>query len=139
MRRISLWEFRGIGVIVAHPSGVHYSNQAGGYLCSHPEIEGVFLPLAGPDTEWHTQLDQHFFYGEKYAGHCYRGIDEETARFLDVLLASSPVSRGITVDRDRLAESIEAWIYVTIAPGTGDDAIAGFDGATGVLTWQNSD
>jgi hypothetical protein len=139
MRRISLWEFRGVGVVIAHPSGVLYSNQAGGYLCSHPEMEGVFLPLAGQGSEWQTKLDRHFFYSEKYAGHCYRGIDEETARFLDDLLASSPISRGITVDRTRLAESIEAWIHVTIASDAGDDAIAGFGGATGVLTWENSD
>lgn len=135
---IDLFNFNGVGIIVACPSGVMYSNQAGGYACRHPELEGAFLPLTADMADGRAVLDQHFFYG-KWKGHCYRGIDEETAQFLDDFLASSQVSRGITVDRHRLAESMEAWVYVRLARHAAEEALSGFDQAAGVLTWKNSD
>ena len=130
---------RGVpGVIVSHPSGVVFTNQVGGYACQHPVIEGVFIPLNRPGLQ--TALDQYFFYGPKWEGHCYRGIDEETATVLDHLLAGHPMTRGIAVDRARLADSVEAWIHVIITPHRdGEDALTGFDGRTAVLTWENSD
>jgi len=136
---IDLWPFRSIGVIVAHPSGVVYSTQAGGYATRHPALEGVFIPLEPGDLQ--ARLDEHFFYGPKWEGHCYSGIDDETADFIDRLLAASPLTRAIVVDRTRLKESMEAWIHVTIASaGTdGDRAFGGFDGRSGVLIWENSD
>jgi hypothetical protein len=81
------------------------------------------------------------FYGPKWEGHCYAGIDEETADFVDGLLAASPLTRGIIVDRTRLKESMEAWVHVTITSDSQNDdrAFRGFDGGSGVLTWDNSD
>lgn len=126
------------GLIVSHPSGVAFTNQVGGYACHHPVMEGVYIPLNR--AELHQAFDQYFFYGPKWQGHCYRGIDEETADVVDRLLASHPLTRGIVVDRSRLGASVEAWIHVTIAPqDDGDDMWTAFAGRPAVLTWENSD
>lgn len=112
------------------------------YACHHPELEGVFVALHDEDVEQLARLDQHFFYGPKWQGHCYNGIDQETADFLDALLAASPVTRCIAVDRDRLLLSHEAWVHVLFECGDGADEtgrFAGFGRGRGILTWPNSD
>jgi hypothetical protein len=58
---IRLWQLTGLGLIIAHPSGVIYSNQTGGYACDHRELEGVFVPLTDPDVDQYAPLDEHFY------------------------------------------------------------------------------
>jgi len=137
---IRLWNLVGLGLIVAHPSGVIYSNQTGGYACDHPEMEGVFVPLhdTDPYVDQYQQLDQHFYYGPKWRGHCYSGIDEETAAVVDEILTGSYLTRRLTVNRDKLRDSEEAWIHVIIAPPRERD-FDGYPSGVGVLTWPNSD
>src|SRR5215467_8770498 len=90
---VRLWELHNLGLIVCHPSGVIYSNQVGGYSTHHPEVEGSFVPLQEHDLEFDQQaaLESHFT-GPKWRGHCYRGIDEETADFVDDVLSRSTVT-----------------------------------------------
>ncbi len=138
---IQLWEFSGMGLIVAWPSGVRYSNQTGGYACLYPELEGVFAPLAAPVLDQQAWL-RKFFTGRKWRGNCYKGIDEETANFIDSVLIESSRTEILRVNRERLADSHEAWVHVLILEGRGDVDLRlahGFAGARGVLTWQNSD
>ncbi|MCB1277693.1 DUF6210 family protein [Prosthecobacter sp.] len=131
---IDLWDNDLPGLIIACKSGVTYTNQVGGYACRHPEIEGVFVPLPGSMSE---KLDAHFT-GPKWCGHCYDAIDDETASTVDEILAELAfVSTTVRVDRKKLADSCEAWIWVTISsngylwPGLSEE--------NGVLTWGNSD
>ena len=138
---IRLWHLTSPGLIISHPSGVIYSNQTGGYACDHPEMEWVFVPLADPDVDQYAELDRHFT-GPKWGGHCYSGIDEETAAFVDGVLATSYMTRRLTVNRDKLDVSDEAWIHVIIAPHEGENDIHEFHGypsGVGVLTWPNSE
>ena len=116
---IDLWQLHPIvGIIVAHPSGVVYTNQTGGYSTCHPSMEGVFVPLPRAGA-LQAALDEHFFDGPKWEGSC---------------------ARGITVNRDHLRESMEAWIHLTIGRHADDDtAVSGLDGNAAVLTWENSD
>ncbi|HET9366215.1 MAG TPA: DUF6210 family protein [Candidatus Angelobacter sp.] len=133
---ISLDGFHGVGLIIARPSGVLYGNQAEGYACSHPQAEGVFLPLPvqpGASELW--SLQQHF-RGE------WGPIDEESARIVDRILRRNG-HNYLKVNRARLTESCEAWIHVLIDEpemySKASSAIAGFGKCEGVLTWPNSD
>ena len=139
---IRLWQLTGLGLIISHPSGVIYSNQTGGYACDHRELKGVFVPLTDADVDQYAPLDEHFYSGPKWRGHCYNGIDEETAAVVDGILATSYLTRRLSVDREKLASSDEAWIYVIIAPHEGNDdrqTFHGYPSGVGVLTWPNSD
>lgn len=140
---IRLWEQKGIGLIICYPSGVLYSNQAGGYACLQPEIEGVFVPLVdcvkGHKQEEH--LRKHFT-GPKWKGHCYDKIDGKTADFIDKILADSYITKRLKVDRSKLNKSFEAWIHINILSDERDSDLRefhGFESTNGIITWENSD
>jgi hypothetical protein len=138
---IELWNFKGLGLIIEHPTGVIYTNQTGGHSCKHPELEGAFYPLFDRPGSQQTELD-HIFLSEKWRGWCDSGIDAETADCIDIILASSLLTRHLKVDRDRLTESWEAWIHVMFEPKNKYDESPlyfGFSSGKGVLTWENSD
>ena len=136
---IELFSFSGIGLIFQCQSGVLYTNQVGGYACLQPEIEGVFMPLADEKFDKYHDLKRFFARGN-WKGNCYNGINEETAKFVDSILFNLLGTQTVEVDKDKLFESNEAWIYVVAF----DDGVTykqweGFGDATGVLTWMNSD
>jgi hypothetical protein len=132
---ISLNEFDGLGLIVNFPSGVIYTNQVAGYACLHPKAEGVFVPLpvdAGRSGIY--SLQQHFRGG-------WRPIGVSDADIVDGILKRNGYSY-LEVNRSKLGESYEAWINVLIgraSEGGWPSPAEGFEGRTGVLTWQNSD
>lgn len=128
---IELDEMTGLGLVIACPSGVVYTNQVGGYACQHPELEGVFVPLPGSAAE---KLNA-FFTGPKWNCRCYDAIDTETATFIDAILTELDTS--LCVDREKMADSCEAWIWVTLSRNS--LLWLGLDEGTGVLTWENSD
>lgn len=140
-RRISLYDMpHEIMLVVEHPSGVLYGNQAGGVVCMQPEIEGVLAPV----EVWPENVERimNLDYG---AG---RGLEPELADAIDAVLAVEPSSRYLRVDRARLKQSMEAWVFVLIdSPADTTDQIAGphfgallgFGATKGVLTWPNSD
>jgi len=136
---VRLWELHGLGLIISCPSGVIYSNQVDGYANDHLTMEGTFVPLQDEDVDQQTMLYE-YFTGPKWRGHCYGGIDEETADFLDSVFALSPSSACLKVNREKLAHCGEAWIHVVITP---EDArfllFEGFSSTSGVATWENSD
>ena len=147
---IRLYASWGLGLIIEYPSGVMYSNQVGGFSCLHPELEGVFIPLFDELKGEHqeTQL-LNFFTGNKWMGNCARGIDAETADFVDEVLIQSVATDVLRVDRQKLAQSCEAWVHVKIGEHIDTDlrnttqyklsSLSSFYGKKGVLTWANSD
>jgi hypothetical protein len=93
---------RTLFLVIPCPSGVTYSFQTGGNRCHHPEIEGALIPLEISDKDM------------PHAG-CWGGPSiAEAADEIDAYLASSnEVDNGpVRVDRARLAESEEGWIWV---------------------------
>ncbi|WP_434300231.1 DUF6210 family protein [Corallococcus exiguus] len=70
-------------------------------------------------------------------------IDEETAQEIDRILGLSFVTRdlGVRVDRARLGESHEAWVYVEVPaqPENGSVCLERIPASQGILTWPNSD
>ena len=135
-----------LGLIVPGPSGVIYSRQAGGHACNHPWLEGAFIPLpwrtgcseTSPGTCLHDALAA--IISRRYCGHCYQGIDEATAAEIDQWFQLIWGFAHIRVDRARLREAQESWIYcqVTASPAVSPE-LSGAVGQTVVLTWTNSD
>ena len=127
-------------LILEHASGVTYENQVGGVVCWQATIEGVLAPVdLDPDV---VEQIMNLPYD---AG---RGISAEVADALDGVLAASPGGRYLKVDRTRLTESFEAWVFVVAdipessehqLQGPYFGAPRGFGRSTGVLTWPNSD
>ncbi len=143
---ISLYGLQGLGLIVKHAWGVRYSNQAGGVCCCQPVAEGVLVPL-----DDHCEIEAKL--GDYFADHGGR-LGPDDADALDKILQTPTAPYVYTptfflaVDRDRLADSMEPWLHVTIASSPEDDPSAdwsmrypmsGFGRALAVLTWANSD
>jgi hypothetical protein len=145
---IHLWDAVGLGLILEYPSGILYSNQAGGYSCLHPLLEGMYIPvgndvaadgsLISPETDLYQ-----YFVGPKWQGTgATSGLDQADADYIDALLAHYRLSAMLRVDRDRISASCEAWVWVEVH----DDELplgilrgAGPYPRRGVITWSNSD
>ena len=135
---VNLWETDGLGVIVLKDSGVWISNQTGGHGCLHPAEQGIYIPIL--KAERYLQKFSEFFYsGPKWQGWCTQGIDNETADFLDNFFAENFWTKYLKVDRTRLEDSHEAWVYVNIAATQKEDLFYRFGNCQGVVTWENSD
>lgn len=129
-----------VGVIVCVNSGVIYHHQTGGTACMQRWQEGVLLLPSDPELIGGAS-------GEIYRcpiAHALETmdwlvrVDEERATAIDRLLKSYRLTRGISVNRMRLAEAEEAWIPVYLEPG--DNALyEGFGNCQGILVWSNSD
>jgi hypothetical protein len=135
-KRIDLGWFDGLGLIVLHPSGVLYTNQVGGHGCFHPEVEGVFFPLQTDINRYELNTLEQHFKGS------WDALNDFEADLVDtVMRRSSRNLSWISVDRSRLKDSFEAWVYVKLDPKRTkmDELLVGFDDAFGVLTWPNSD
>jgi len=130
----------GLGIIIQHPSGVLYTNQTCGTCCDHPEVEGVFVPFDAEES-W-LRLSAHF-EGPKYRGSgAMRGIDEDDATFIELVLREGRMGVPLVVDRSHLEASHEAWVHVLIKGETGSCPLASGFGPyprRAVLTWPNSD
>jgi hypothetical protein len=127
-------------LILEHSSGVYYENQVGGVVCSRATLEGVLAPI-----DIHSDAMQLIMSLPYDAG---VGISGELADEIDRALAGSPGAHYLKVDRSRLPESLEAWVFVVAdiperavfeLYGPYSGAPRGFGRSTGVLTWPNSD
>ena len=137
-----LWDGIGLGAIVSFPTGVLYSNQTGGTSCLHPELEGAYIPL---DADLGEEL-YAYFAGPKHRGTgATGGLDSEDAAFIEMLLAKRRLSTFISLDRNRLHESHEAWVWAMLTgDGGGTPDCTLFAGLgpyprAAVLTWDNTD
>ena len=130
--RIRIWEIEGLGLILIRETGVIVQNQTGGLNCIQSEAEGIYVPL---QTEAH---EIETFFAD------YETLDSAAADFLDEYFHRDVNGnlRFLSVDRARLHESLEAWVYVNVAQPDGDprlNLIQGFGETSGILTWSNSD
>jgi hypothetical protein len=135
-RRVCLWDMCGVAAIILENSDVIYYNQTGGNACLSSEAEGFLVffnndpPLASPELSFEYQLTQLFNDVEI--------VTEELATKMDQILASYPPTAGAKVDRHKMNESHEAWVYIVIEE-TEQSIITGFGNCKAVLTWTNSD
>lgn len=147
-RRVLLYDIEKIMLIIEDPAGVRYQNQVGGVVCWQAELEGILCPL-DIDAENASCIENLPYTSGA------QGISAEVADRIDAILASRPSTSFLRVDRARLDESWEAWVYVLVGATTGAVSpdmpvtdmpldtdmmpIRGFDTVRGVLTWPNSD
>lgn len=146
MRSIDIRSSVGLGLIIQYPTGVDIVTQTGGTACLSMHLEGVYLPLQNdyeiPSLKFMSgEIDLNVYFAtEKYFGDgATDGIDEEDAKKIESILREKALS-FITVDRDKLKVSHEAWIWVKIEsnPHYLSFPYNEFP-LSGVLTWCNSD
>ena len=150
--KIALWQSVGFGAIISYPSGVIFTNQTGGICCLHPELEGVFVPLAndcnvigeltGPSEHLFNYFDGPKYNGSGAARGPDPGLDEEDALAIEQILSSYKLGHLIKVDRNRLRDSHEAWVWCHIlADDSRPELLCNFEPypRAAVLTWMNSD
>lgn len=116
---MEMWDLQGPWLIVIDEDGMAITNQCGGYACLHPSAVGFLLRLP---LKLETEIFD-YFVGDKWGGWCDKGIDAETADFLDPIIKP----HGLTVDRDKMGDDMEAWIHVR------------WRDRAAILTWGNSD
>lgn len=140
--RIMVWGLNQAGLIILGKSGVIYHNQTGGNNCMQRCEEGYLVPLAdcylveeSPVETYQCPIERSLRKMDWWPG---RGIDEERASQIDDLLRSSGYTKGLSVDRQRMHESEEAWVYVNVQPAELAE-YSGFGSCKGVLVWMNSD
>lgn len=117
-------------VLVPWSSGVVFRVQCGGRGCYQLDLEGVCLPLVNGE-----RLNR-----ELTALHpgCAQPISLIEANLLDEILHDVHGDSLMTIDRDRLSESYEAWVHVIIQ-AQWDEVLRDFRGRRAILTWQNCD
>jgi len=150
---LQLYDSIGLGVILSHNSGVVYSNQTGGTSNLDPCMEGVYLPLRNDYSDVTKEFLSpendltKYFTGYPYFGQgATSGITEDDATRIEEILSKYRLHQVISVDRARLADSHEAWIYIRVNGNEiqGDADLSAWSGFSdypigGVLTWCNSD
>ena len=144
MVRVALYDLLSAGIIISYPTGVTYSNQTGGTSNLQPELEGCLVPLpeVHPDKVPPDKILAIHFSGPKWRETgATSGIDTEDADLIDALLNDCRLSGIVKVDRSKLKESHEAWVFIQILNDDPGNAFSGFDPypRVGVLTWSNSD
>jgi hypothetical protein len=145
-KEICLYDLDRLGLILLEPSDVFYYNQVCGHACLQKFAEGVFSYIRDDGNELYKAVSEYMLYKDRLA--------PEDADFLDTLFMRSCDSKYLRVDRNRLGDSMEAWIYVTIDQHLIDQsfndnpqsesvyyntAFKGFTCTGAVLTWDNSD
>ena len=128
-------------LVIEHASGVVYRNQVLGVLCRQAELEGVLAPVDFSDADLERIMNLPYEPRSGFAEHLADALDE--------IFAAAPRARYLKVDRARLQDSSEAWVFVLIdtpadrtefVPGMDYfGSMYGFGPVRGVLTWPNSD
>jgi len=128
-KTICLYGLRQLAIILEQPTGVWYYNQTGGISCNQSYQEGILAILGNDIGDLDTAIAQ-------YTLNMF-DLDEKDADHIDSLFEHS--TQYLKVNREKLKESNEAWIYVTVDGNHNLSPFSGFDCKYGVLTWNNSD
>lgn len=124
---VELWNVDSPGVIVEIPTGVRWSNQTGGTACNHPEVEGVFVPMASVQPDPDPFIDE---WGRPY------DRDAVAAWLLAADLDD------VFEPREEADEMAEAWIPVRVRAFIPDGRaiqLQTFWGKNAIITYPNSD
>jgi uncharacterized protein DUF6210 len=119
------------GLILPRSTGVIFTNQVGGHACNHPQQEGIFIPL----DDGIGRPTRHVF-AQHFTG-SWATLMEKDAIVIDRAMRKGHLE-FIQVDRSKLNDSLEAWVYVTLDLAA-TDYLIDIGTNRGILTWQNSD
>ncbi|WP_019636436.1 DUF6210 family protein [Paenibacillus fonticola] len=130
-REVCLYGLEQLALIIKSASKVIYYNQAGGYSCMQPSVEGILIIL-DDDTKTIIQGLTKYTYNKTKLSH-------EDADLVDELLRLNRTG-FLSMDRSKLETSMEAWLNVTIDYSkVCNGCFSGFTETEGVITWNNSD
>ncbi len=131
-----------LGILVPHPSGVVYEQQACGIRCTHPSLEGFYLPLP-------IEAFPHDTLEDEGAGRYQTDLTEMLLTSNYLLFA---YFRPLTVDEQAQNPELcqqfgEAWVPLVVRDTPGqvdtcyliDDLLEPLRGRVVVLTYPNSD
>lgn len=116
-----LYDLQEPALILPLPTGVSYTQQTGGLYCGQRQTVGALLPV--PEIFLTAAL--------MTAASDDNLITHQDANEIDKAWAEIGGDINMLIDRTRLEDSEEAWVYVTISM----EQYAG----TAILTWENSD
>jgi hypothetical protein len=142
---ICLYGLIQLALIIKCDSGVVYNNQTGGNFCLQNQEEGILAIIFDSTGDILNRIS--LYTQNKIA------LTEEDADYINEILWSYSVTRMLSVDKSKLNDSVEAWIYVDIEDKEEIENklkesnhevhpvydFRGFGKKEGVLTWDNSD
>lgn len=136
MKEICLYNLEQAGVIILENTGVVYFNQVGGSACIRAEAEGLFVPVSNdpPLDSMELNLSTRLRSLTKGAVGVSRGI----AREINALLLEVSSTDTYQVNMDRLKESRESWVHISVTPQGEYSQYMGYESFEAVLTWPNS-
>lgn len=108
-KHVDLWDSHDPFLVVEEKTGITYSQQVGGIMCDHPNVEGFLVPL-GDEVHWRAigQASHEFC--------CSGALTPEFAEKAQELWPkpSSSYAMGwiIALDETRLSEGTECYIPV---------------------------
>jgi transcriptional antiterminator Rof (Rho-off) len=134
--RINLDCLNQLAIILEWSSGIVYETQTAGIACRDGRAEGVLIPIAGHTLE--EDILQYIY--KKYNEHCW-DLDVADADHIDFAFQKNYDTKYFTVNRDKLKESREAWIHITIQYPSDYKwpLFKGVSANQAILTWKNSD
>jgi hypothetical protein len=140
-KEICLYDLDRLGLILLEPSEVFYYNQVYGHSCLQKFEEGIFSYIRDDGNELYKGISEYMLNKDR--------ILPEDADFLDNQFIQSSDAKYLRIDRCRLNDSMEAWVYVIIdqlfnnspkdESAYYNTAFKGFTCTKAVLTWDNSD
>jgi hypothetical protein len=130
-KEVSLYGLEQLALIIKMESEVTYSNQAGGYACMQPSCEGVLTIIEDDTKIIINNISKQTINKTK--------LTFEDADIIDSILQLNAGVKHLLIDRDKLKESMEAWIHVLINHKNDNSTLKGFIENKGILTWNNSD
>lgn len=134
MLRISLDLIDSPVLLIPRATGVIYEGQTGGEATLRQAAQGALVPLSREPVDHMPRL-REIFEDAPWFGACHAGIDEATAAALDVIFRALPGHSGISVDRARLSESHESWVYVRLGEPTVSLYFGGEAPGEAILYW----
>ncbi len=136
MKEICLYNLEQAGVIILDSTGVVYFNQAGGTACLQKKAEGLFVPVSNDPPLDSMELNLSTRLRSLTQGEV--GVSHSIAREINALLLEVSSTDTYQVDMNRLKESQESWVYISVTPQGEYSQYNGYDTFDAVLTWPNS-
>lgn len=139
MITVSLFGLTGHCLIIPAKSGITYSNQVAGGSCNQYSLEGILVPV----DEWNHPRATHLGAEGPLDQIQQFTLDAEEltldhAGQIDSLLEDSPFNIPARVDRSKLEDSCESWIWLTVNAER-FQLVEGLKVTSAVLTTENSD
>lgn len=135
MINVSLFGLHGHCLIIPGKSGITYSNQVAGASCSQRSLEGILVPVDDWNHDGTLDRIESMILDEEE-------LTEDHAGQIDSLLEDSGFHIPARVDRLKLNDSCESWIWLSL-DAEAFQLIEGLSLGDGewsaVLTTENSD